>query len=104
MDCHKKTWKNKHKHNLGYIVIPVTRGRNGKKELEHRLVMEKMIGRKLRRGEVVHHKNYDRADNRPENLELCASAGIHARDHHRKEILNGIRKSKANDFSGSKKK
>jgi len=37
---------------------------------EHILVMEQMIGRRLRPGEVVHHKNEDKSDNRPENLEV----------------------------------
>lgn len=43
---------------------------NGKTSLEHRMVMEAILGRELLPGETVHHINGVRHDNRPENLEL----------------------------------
>jgi hypothetical protein len=40
--------------------------------LEHRVVMEQVLGRSLERGETVHHRNAIKTDNRPENLEIMA--------------------------------
>lgn len=63
-------WKNAD----GYVLIFIGKGEPGThpdgRILEHRYVMQEMLGRPLVEGENVHHKNGIKDDNRPENLEL----------------------------------
>jgi hypothetical protein len=66
----------KTKSSTGYILVQMSSHPAAQADgyvPEHRVIMERKLGRYLFQEETVHHINGIRHDNRPENLELWAS-------------------------------
>lgn len=84
-------WKGGSLSSHGYVIIYVKGWPSADKVgriYEHRYIMERHLGRHLRREEAVHHINHNKTDNRIENLRLFASS----REHIQFEFANGERK------------
>jgi hypothetical protein len=84
--CNNKCYTNAQRaaveHSTGvYIFIRV----GGAKVLEHRYKMEKKLRRKLKRSEVVHHRDGNRSNNNLANLRLMSlkeHSAYHTRRNH----------------------
>jgi len=79
-NCNFKT-----KNHRGYIMIlcpnhPHPSAANGRYCFEHRLVMEKHLGRYLRPEERIHHKDHDKTNNKINNLELFKNTSEHSKN------------------------
>lgn len=96
---YSSAWKGgKPKHSSGYIRVlrpdhPHCDTTNY--VLEHRLVMEKELGRYLKSEEIVHHIDHDKSNNDINNLELLDKSS------HSKTTVIEIKKDKTGKFSRS---
>lgn len=78
-------WKGGRVIHNGYVRIrcpdhPKSIGKEGY-VYEHILVMEKHLGRPLKKGEVVHHINFNKTNNKISNLMLFPSNSAHQKYH-----------------------
>jgi hypothetical protein len=65
-------WKGGRRFSRGYLMLRIRSGnRRYPYTMEHILIAETAIRRQLKRGEMVHHINGDRTDNRSVNLLVC---------------------------------
>lgn len=58
--------------------------------MEHRLAMEKKLGRYLTKEEIVHHKDGNKSNNDISNLELSSDRGTHTRDHFERSHITEV--------------
>lgn len=69
----------------GYVLIRVGIGHHLADvrgyAYEHRIVAEQKIGRRLQSGEQVHHRDGNKQNNSPENIEIMSSIAHHRVEH-----------------------
>jgi len=73
-------WKRGYKDFRGYKVVALADG--ARRIPEHRFILAGTLGRELDPNEFVHHINFNKRDNRVENLHLCVGIAAHSRTHY----------------------
>lgn len=84
--CVAKTALSKDReYSKGYYAVVYRKGEKGKQRRVHIEKAEAVLGRPLKKGEVVHHINMDKHDNRNCNLLVCTRK-YHMELHHRMQL------------------
>lgn len=85
--CSKRAWRKGGRSiaSNGYVLIKVGKlhhlAYSNGYALEHRLVAESELGRRLLPQEIVHHRDGNRQNNSPQNLEVISDRSSHASFH-----------------------
>lgn len=78
----------------GYVLIRVGEGHPDADvrgyAYEHKLVAQQTLGRKLCKGEQVHHKDHNKQNNHPDNLIVAASLAHHKVLHRKADSRNRL--------------
>src|SRR6266850_6454226 len=71
--------QSKYKHGVWREGVPVN---------EHTLTAERALGRRLKTPEQVHHVDYNKRNNAPDNLVICPDMAYHKLLHMRTDAMN----------------
>jgi hypothetical protein len=87
-------WGARQTNHLGYVALwdprhPRASIGNGNYVLEHVVVAERALGKRLPLDVEIHHVNEDKADNRRSNLVICQDHAYHMLIHARQRALRG---------------
>lgn len=91
----------------GYILILSPQHSNANSHgyvREHRLVMEQQLGRPLLPNEVVHHKDENKQNNAPENLQIFDQNGEHLAETRKGRCPNWTPEGRERIMQGVKKR
>jgi uncharacterized C2H2 Zn-finger protein len=100
----RKSSRTRHQNKCGDIYIHMGYecfiDQGGNEVFVHRHIMEQKLGRKLKLGEEVHHKDEDKLNNDPDNLELTNKSDhtTHHWNHNSGEKRLKMSKSKTDNW------
>ena len=83
-------WKGGRSKKSGYWTVYAPdhhRVLNNNRVFEHVLIAEQKYGKKIPKGQPVHHIDFDRLNNEPRNLYLCESHSHHRQIHNSLEDI-----------------